>query len=76
MSTTTVPLLVTGAAELAALPAAAPELAAGEPPAEAADEADEADELELPVVLLLLQAATLTTKVAARAPAVNLRMRI
>ncbi len=59
MSTTTVPLMVTGAAELAALPAAAPELAAGEPPAEAADEADE---LELPaVLLLLLQAATLTT---------------
>ncbi len=59
-----VPLLVAGAEEPADVAEPAPEVAADELPDEAADE------------LLLLQAATLTTKDAARQATVNLRMRI
>ena len=72
VSTTRVPLLVTTGAALEELdPAAAP----GEPATE-----DPAAALELlvdvAVLLLLLHAATLTTKEAATAPAVHLRIRI
>lgn len=73
VSTTRVPLLVTTGAALEELePAAAP----GEPATE-----DPAAALEVLVdvavlLLLLLHAATLTTKEAATAPAVHLRMRI
>jgi hypothetical protein len=78
VSTTRVPLLVTGAAELdelAELPDAA-ELAGAEPPLAAAEDGAEELELELLGVLVLLQAATVTTKDAASAPAVHLRTRI